>query len=55
MKRIKEMFAYGFSLVTGLAAAIAVFPATLDHIFGYRGSYATKNLAGFAAINSCHM
>lgn len=49
VKRIKEMFAYGFSLVTGLAAAIAVFPATLDHIFGYRGSYATKNLAGFAA------
>ncbi len=48
VKRIKEMFAYGFSLMTGLAVALAVFPATLNHIFGYRGSYATKNLAGFA-------
>ena len=47
-KRIKEMFDYGFSLVAGLALAMAVFPATRDHIFGYRGNYATKNLAGFA-------
>lgn len=48
MKQFKQMFAYGFSLVVGLGAAIAIFPATIDHIFGYRGSYATSNLAGFA-------
>ena len=48
VKRVKEMFAYGFSLVAGLVCAIAVFPATIAHIFGYRGDYATKNLTGFS-------
>lgn len=48
VKRVKEMFAYGFSLVAGLVCAIAVFPATITHIFGYRGDYATKNLTGFS-------
>ena len=37
MRKVKQMFAYGFSLVAGLGAAIAVFPATIKHIFGYRG------------------
>lgn len=36
MRKVKQMFAYGFSLVAGLGAAIAVFPATIKHIFGYR-------------------
>ena len=48
MRRIKQMLAYGFSLAVGLVAAIAVFPATLSHIFGYRGGYATSNLIGLA-------
>lgn len=45
-RQTKQMFAYGLSLVAGLVAAVAVFPATRDHIFGYRGSYATSNLVG---------
>lgn len=48
MRKVKQMFAYGFSLVAGLGAAIAVFPATIKHIFGYRGSYATDNLIGLS-------
>ena len=48
MRQIKQMFAYGFSLVAGLVSAIAIFPATLSHIFGYRGSYATKNIIGMS-------
>ena len=34
--------------MAGLVCAIAVFPATIAHIFGYRGDYATKNLTGFS-------
>lgn len=48
MRKVKQMFAYGFSLVAGFGAAIAVFPATIKHIFGYRGSYATDNLIGLS-------
>ena len=36
MRKVKQMFAYGFSLVAGFGAAIAVFPATIKHIFGYK-------------------
>lgn len=41
MRKVKQDVAYGFSLVAGFGMAIAVFPATIKHIFGYRGSYAT--------------
>ena len=47
-KRIKLMFVYGLSLVAGVVTAFLVFPATWNHIFGYRGSYATENLIGFS-------
>lgn len=48
MKQIKQMLAYGFSLITGLLVALMVFPATLSHVFGYRGSYATHNITGIS-------
>ena len=47
-KQIRRMFAYGFGLVGGLLMALLVFPATLGHIFGYRGAYATSSLGSFS-------
>lgn len=48
-RRIKLLIAYGFSLVAGVVMAFMAFPATWNHIFGYRGSYATDNLIGFSS------
>lgn len=47
-KQIKNMLIYGISLVSGLGLALLIFPATLRHIFGYRGAYATHNLGSFS-------
>ncbi len=48
-KKIANMFAYGSALVFGLLLALGIFPATYDHIFGYRGSYATENIGKFTS------
>jgi len=43
-KKKMQMLAYGMSLVAGFTLAIAVFPSTIIHVFGYRGSYAIEGL-----------
>lgn len=48
-KRGKEMFLYGSSLIFGVCLALLLFPETFLHLFGYRGSYAAKNVVGYAA------
>lgn len=48
-KNYKNMFLYGLSLILGVLSALLVFPATINHIFGYRGEYATDNLSHFDA------
>ncbi len=40
---------YAVSLFTGIAVALGIFPATLQHVFGgYRGTQALENLSGRA-------
>lgn len=47
LKEYKNLILYALSLWGGVIFAILVFPATLKHIFGYRGEYATENIGGF--------
>ena len=47
-KKIAQMFAYGTSLVAGFAVAIIIFPATLQHMTGYRGEEVTNNVHSFS-------
>lgn len=44
---LKTFFVYGISLWLGVGIALAIFPSTIHHIFGYRGNYATNSLGTF--------
>lgn len=45
-KEFKNLVLYVVSLWSGVVLALLIFPATIKHIFGYRGAYATNNLGG---------
>lgn len=45
-RRIRELFFYGLSCVTGFLAAVCYYPASLSHIFrGYRGTEAVSEFS----------
>lgn len=44
LKRFKDLVIYALSLWGGVGLALLIFPATFQHIFGYRGEYATQNI-----------
>ncbi len=48
-EKIRLLLAYGSALWLGVFLALAIFPATYQHIFGYRGDYTTKHIGGFSA------
>ena len=46
-KKIELFFIYSSALSFGVITALIIFPYTLNHIFGYRGSYATRHIGTF--------